>query len=247
MKISEIIEVIGGEVIGVNESTELEIKSFEDVLSGVINKSQFEILRGRTPRKHIKTRPGKGGKTFSYVEHGYVTKVLNTAFGFAWSFEILPQGDGNYFVYLPPVERDGERMRPGSVLVHGKLTVHVHNPDNPAEVLATIIKTSTGEKEELKGMTWGGHLKSAESDALKKAASRVGIALDLYWADADEDYIEEQAEQARGGIDSLRLEGKSDAEIAKRLSDDGMGRSAIAKAMDVPIKDVVGWLKKDAA
>jgi transposase-like protein len=36
----------------------------------------------------------------------------------------------------------------------------------------------------------------------------------------------------------------SDDEIAVHLEDKGLGRSAIAKAMGVSIKDVVAWLKK---
>ena len=181
---------------GVNVDDSMAIQKFGEVFASVMNEAQFAILCGRTPKKYIKTRPGKGKRTFSYVPHGYVVGVLNKAFGFNWDWEILPQGDGNYYKYLPPLMGPDSRnpgqevqWQPGSYLVNGKLTVRVVNPNNPEQVLATIVKTATGEKEHMRGMTHGGHIKSAASDALKKAASRMGVALDLYWQDADEDYM----------------------------------------------------------
>lgn len=174
---------------GVNENSEIATiaENFEDVVSSVINRAQFEILQGRTPKRYIKRRPGKGRKTFSYVPHGYVTAVLNKAFGFDWDFEIIPIDGEKLFLYMKGGQSGAKQK--ASVLVHGKLTVRIRGGKKGQEVLATIVKTSTGEKEEVKGMSWGSMLKSAESDAFKKSASRLGIALDLYWQDADEDYI----------------------------------------------------------
>ncbi len=171
---------------GANQNSEMAIKKFEDVVSGVINEAQFDILRGRTPKRFIKTRPGKGGKTFSYVPHGYVAAVLNKAFGFDWDFELIPIDGSRLFLYMEG-KTSGDKQN-ASVLVHGKLTVRIHDKKG-TKLLATIVKTSTGEKESVKNMSWGSLVKSAESDAFKKAASRLGIALDLYWQDADEDYI----------------------------------------------------------
>lgn len=174
---------------GANELTGDEVKmvavEFSDIVQSVINEAQWNILKGRTPDKYKKTRPGKGGKTFTYVPHGYVTAVLNSAFGFDWDFELVPIDDKKLFLYMEG-KISGKKQNP-SVLVHGKLTVRIH--DKKGKLIATIIKTSTGEKESIKNMSWGALLKSAESDAFKKAASRLGIALDLYWQDADEDYI----------------------------------------------------------
>jgi len=184
------------EETGVNLNTDMAIRQFGDVFASVMNEAQFAILCGRTPKKYIKTRPGKGKKTFSYVPHGYVVGVLNKAFGFNWDWEILPQGNGDYYKYIPPFMGPDNRnpgkevqWQPGSYLVNGKLTVRVVSPTDPSTVLATIIKTATGEKEHMRGMTHGGHIKSAGSDALKKASFRMGVALDLYWQDADEDYM----------------------------------------------------------
>jgi len=182
--------------VNVTKDDAIVLRDFNDVVVTVINEAQFAILQGRTPKSVIKTRPGKGKKTFSYVPHGYVTSVLNKAFGFNWDWEILPQENGQMFLVLPQImgpDRYNEgkdcQWRPGSILVHGRLTIRLVNPKDLTCLLATITKTATGEKEIIRGMTWGGLVKSAESDALKKAATRLGIAIDLYWQDDDADYI----------------------------------------------------------
>jgi len=182
--------------VNVTKDDAIVLRDFNDVVATVINEAQFAILQGRTPKSVIKTRPGKGKKTFSYVPHGYVTSVLNKAFGFNWDWEILPQENGQMFLVLPQImgpDRYNEgkecQWRPGSILVHGRLTVRLVDPRDVTRLLATITKTATGEKEIIRGMTWGGLVKSAESDAFKKAATRLGIAIDLYWQDADADYI----------------------------------------------------------
>lgn len=169
------------------------LKSFTEVISSVMNEAQFAIVQGRTPKTAIKRRPGKGGKTFSYVPHGYVTAQLNRAFGFDWDFEVLSNGNGNYYDVLESCVTKSSSgkdvITPKSIVVIGRLTIRIRNPKNLSQVIATISKTSTGEKEFVPGMTWGGMIKSAESDALKKAATRLGIALDLYWQDTDDDYL----------------------------------------------------------
>ena len=175
------------------------IHEFREIVSSVMNEAQFNILQGRTPKSVIKVRPGKGGKTFSYVPHGYVTAQLNRAFGFDWDFRLLVNGNGNYYQLILAQETQTKNKTvntPASIVVMGELTIRIRNPKDLTQVIATIAKTSTGEKEFVPGMTWGSMIKSAESDALKKAASRLGVALDLYWQDADEDYLKNsQAEK----------------------------------------------------
>ena len=226
-------------------------KDFSAIVRSVINEAQWQILMGRTPKHLIKTRPGKGRKTFSYVPHGYVTAVLNRAFGFDWDWEIVPQEGGRLFVYLERVvgedyKGDELEMRPASVIVHGKLTVRIRGEDS--SLIAEIVKTSTGEKECIRGMTHGGLIKSAESDAFKKAASRLGVALDLYWQDADEDYLffsgekDEQKQELVEWVEQLSANGVAQPEIARGLQEEfGLGYPDIAKAMGVAIPRVIAW------
>lgn len=117
----------------------------------------------RTPPEHIFKRPGKGGKDFDYVTGVYVTKALNFIFGWNWDFEVLSHGI------------QGEQ-----IWVHGKLTVHGGKPGE------TIIKTQFGRADIkfIKGsktmVDFGNDLKAATTDALKKCASLLGIASDVY-------------------------------------------------------------------
>lgn len=136
------------------------------------------ILTQETPREVVKTRKGKGGKRFSYVEHAWVTSQLNTAFNWGWSWEIVE------WQLLPtPTE-------PSEVFALGRLTVHTSNGD--------IVKMQFGTQaikrdKQNNILSIGDDLKAASSDGLKKAASLLGLALDLYKSDAppddDEDHI----------------------------------------------------------
>lgn len=225
------------ESINRTTSNAIVIRNFSEIVSSVMNEAQFTILSGRTPKEMIKRRPGKGGKTFSYVPHGYVTAQLNRAFGFDWSFDIMPNGNGDFFQILESAvtESNGKKVTtPKSVIVLGKLTVNIHDPRDLSKIIATINKTSTGEKEFVPGMTWGGLIKSAESDALKKAASRLGIALDLYWQDTDEDYGNGTTAQP----ESLPL-APDLIEKAKSMIASGRSAKDTAKELDLTVQDLV--------
>lgn len=235
------------DTVSTNETSDnaIVIHSFGDVVASVINDAQFAILQGKTPKSAILKRPGKGGKTFSYVSHGYVTSTLNKAFGFDWDFETIPNGNGDMFTVMESrTEKDDkgkEFVRGGSVLVTGKLTVRIHDPKDPSVIVATISKTATGEKELIKGMTWGGLVKSAESDALKKAASRLGVALDLYWQDVDQDYIDMQAQQKE--VEQKRIYTQRLAEVASMLSE-GKTPFDIADKLTISLPEAFEYIEK---
>ena len=133
--------------------------------------AQQVILTQRTPPEVIKTRKGKGGKMFSYVPHGWVTNQLNAAFNWAWSWEITE------WRIIPENE-------PAEVFVLGRLTVHSANGD--------LVKSQFGASDVKRNsqgqiLSIGDDLKAASSDALKKAASLLGLALDLYWNAEDDE------------------------------------------------------------
>lgn len=132
-----------------------------------ISDAQRSVLTQQTPDDAILTRKGKGGKTFSYVPHAWVTETLNNAFGWAWSWEITE------WRLVPEAE-------PREVFVLGRLTVHGRHGD-----LAKTQFGSSDVKRNRSGevLSIGDDLKAASSDALKKCASLLGIALDLYKAD----------------------------------------------------------------
>jgi hypothetical protein len=124
----------------------------------------------RTPRQEIKQRPGKGGKTFNYVEHGWVTERLNAVFQFAWDFEVLEE-----------YKYDDVSNGAGEVGVKARLTVTFPNG-------RVIGKTQFGQadiKRDRNGVALSiiDDYKAAASDALKKCASLLGIGLDVYGRD----------------------------------------------------------------
>ncbi len=128
-----------------------------------LNEGQLQHLLKKTPAKYVKTRPAKGGGTWNYVSGGYVKKVLNLMFGWDWDFEILDEK-----IYFEARE----------VVVKGRLTCRSNGK--------TIVKTQFGNKDLIckRGteipLSIGNDLKSASTDCLKKCASEIGIASDIY-------------------------------------------------------------------
>ena len=150
-------------------NTSKDLAKTEEV--GLASK-QWAAIGAVTPSEFIRTRPGRGGKTFSYVEAGYVIDLLNTTFNGMWDFNIEEQQVGQ-----------------GQVWVRGKLTVKfpVYNPDKSIHSIETLSKTQFGGSDikTAQGTTTAidiaDDLKAAASDSLKKCASLFGFAADIYW------------------------------------------------------------------
>jgi hypothetical protein len=130
-----------------------------------LNKAQLTFLTQRTPTQFIKKRPGPGGTTLSYIEVGYVINILNQAFGWDWDFRILDQQIGKKQVW-----------------VRGELTVRTKGSQiTKGQYGGTDIKYNRNNEP----VSIADDLKAASSDSLKKCASMLGIAGDLYWADSE--------------------------------------------------------------
>ncbi len=169
-----------------NKSTVPEITQSElsKVTSNLLNKDQLNFLFRPTPKEHIYERPAKGGGNWQYVTGTYFKKVLNLMFGWNWDFEIMDE-----IVNLEAAQ----------VIIKGKLTVRTGNQ--------TIIRMQYGRQDlkykndfllDDKGnkvmgtngypkkfkttipLDLGNDLKGAATDALKKCASELGIASDVY-------------------------------------------------------------------
>ena len=143
-----------------------------------LNDSQIEFISQKTPKHLTKKRKGRGGKEFTYMPHNFVVERLNQAFNHQWSFE---------------VEVVKQLCNENEMTVKGRLTVITTNN-------AQIVKEQFGQQDVLKNksgnsiMTLGDALKGAGSDALKKCASLLGIAIDLYGEEHDIQF--ELSEQA---------------------------------------------------
>lgn len=139
-----------------------------------LSEVQKAFLEKRTPAVFIKSRPIRGGGNANYVEVGYVIEMLNAIFGMGawdWEYEIVVA------LSFPNTKQ---------IVLTGKLTCRIHDKSS-GEVIATIIKTASGggEIKTPKGGTepidLADDVKSASADALKKAASLIGIAADVYY------------------------------------------------------------------
>lgn len=128
----------------------------------VLYTEQLIHIMQKTPKEHIYTRPAKGGGVWDYVTGVYVKKVLNYVFAWNWDFEVKEKG----------IEGD-------LVWVLGRLTVRTKTG-------ATIVKEQFGradlkkKKDGTGYVDYGNDLKAATTDALKKCASELGIASDVY-------------------------------------------------------------------
>ena len=139
-------------------------------------KTLYAVLNKKTQAKFIKKRVGRGGKYFDYVETGFVIEQLNKAFNNMWDFEIIDKQIGQ-----------------DKIWVLGKLTVKFITPFG----IQTISKSQFGGSDVKKSngvvIDIGDDLKAAASDSLKKCASLLGVAKDVYFM---EDYSDEAVKVA---------------------------------------------------
>lgn len=130
-----------------------------------------QMFTQQTPKQEIRVRSGRGGKNLLYTDGAYVIRTLNEAFSWNWSFE----ADHEEILWI------GER--PFEARCRGKLTVRI------GEVEVTKMQFGSQPIEMLKDgsapVSLGDAYKGAATDALKKCASLLGIALDLYDSDSE--------------------------------------------------------------
>jgi hypothetical protein len=171
------------------EIVKIEAKELSLVSDNSLNANQLALLMKRTPDKFVRSRPAKGGGTWTYVSGGYIRKVLNLMFGWDWDFEVL-----------------SEIVQANQVIVKGKLTCRVNGK--------AIVKTQFGCKEIMykRGtqdpLNLGNDYKAAATDALKKCAADIGIASDIYGKDEFREIAvnTESAEETHNSKEKQRVE-----------------------------------------
>ncbi len=109
--------------------------------------------------ENVKQRQGSFGNTLDYVQGHAVVDRLNEAFEANWTFELT-----NHWILKETDE----------VLVLGKLTAE------GITKMAFGSKQITRNKDTKAIISLGDDLKAASTDALKKAASLLGVGLYLY-------------------------------------------------------------------
>lgn len=167
------------------KTPEITQSELSKVGTNLLNKNQLNFLFAPTPKKHIYERPAKGGGNWQYVTGTYFKKVLNLMFGWNWDFEIMDEM---------------VNMEAAQVIIKGKLTVRTGNQqaiikmqygrqdikfknDFLLDGAGNKMMDSQGRPKKFKSKTpldLGNDLKGAATDALKKCASELGIASDVY-------------------------------------------------------------------
>jgi hypothetical protein len=141
---------------------------------GSINEEQVKVIERPIPKEKIKQRDAGFGKKLSYVSGHEVVNLLNEAFNYRWTFRVLSK---EVVKSLPKWNKKTKEYedQPPYIEVLGQLII----PD------LGIVKEQFGTKALLGGESeQEGASKAAATDALKKCATLVGIALELY--DEDE-------------------------------------------------------------
>ena len=146
-----------------------------------------EFLTAEIPSQLIKQKPGKGDLT--YISGCVVIDMLNKLTNYAWDWKI----DEHWVEQSEPKfnpKYDKEPVPQGPVAhVVGTLTLHLRDDEGKE---FTIKKSAAGAKAVIGGQNEQKDIfKAASTDALKKAASLVGIGAQLYRDEDEQEYFEQ--------------------------------------------------------
>ena len=159
------------------------------------NKTRKELSKKLDP-KLIKTRDQFGGKgKLSYISANTCIDLLNKAFGHNWSMRIVDRWmeEG---IPSPFVAKNGKEPVPQPPTAWCIVELSVNVADENGNV-QTITKSAFGSQS-ITGnqsvQSQNGY-KGAQSDAIKKAATLFGIALELYRDGTEEEYFNAMNEE----------------------------------------------------
>lgn len=166
-----------------------EIKKLELDLSqvtrtkSILNQNQIQKLWNSTKERYKYTRPAKGGGEWTYVKVSYVRKVLDSVFGFDWDFIVETSVEEAFRV----AERTGGIVLKGYLICRviddsGRIREIKKNQFGRADV-KWRKGFSPQDTDRPMPLDIGNDFKAAASDGLKKCASLIGVAADVYEAD----------------------------------------------------------------
>lgn len=132
----------------------------------VVSEDALTALREKFRKSEVKKRPGPGGKTFSYIPWAKVAQRLNKAFG----------ETGWTFTYLMAPKMQGEEVVVG---------VRLQCPLGVFDAYASKKHFSNNPNA-----NYGDTIQGATSIALRRAAARMGVGLELYMDEKAEAEVE---------------------------------------------------------
>lgn len=155
------LEVIPRAEIVIQNAGDLEV-FFKLALTENRVKALTTLYNGKVPPYAIRKHPGAQGKTFSYVDHVWVTQLLRDAFGPYWSFENVEA----------TIEEDG------SASARSKLVVTIPLPDGSTHTQTFV---EMGACLTTAGMALANRKLSAVSKSLVRCAFRMfGVGQEFY-------------------------------------------------------------------
>ncbi len=144
------------------------IEEYKTKVQDDYDKALAAFLNEQTPADAIYKRQGRGNMTFDYVQGSWVIKQLNILFNRRWSWCIGREEVGESQVWVRGVLE--VRVGPGE---EGLIRKEAYGG-------ADIKRFGGGNSRGGQVIDLADDLKSASTDALKKAASLLGIAGDVY-------------------------------------------------------------------
>lgn len=151
------------------------------------------------PEYVIQEREAGKGQTLSYISGATVIDILNSTFGhLGWDFQILRQWKEESIPFFNKWAKEKTATHNGAqgawenqapvAWVHGRLVVTLKTEDGQYH---TVTKEAFGSKSIIGKQSEQEHIfKSAQTDALKKAASLLGIGAELYRGEEEQQYYD---------------------------------------------------------
>lgn len=148
-----------------------------------------ERISARLPQQIIQQRDAGKGQRLSYISGSTVIDILNTTFGhLGWDFVIVNQWMQESTPWVNKYNGNAVEEQNPVAFVHGRLTVRTVDESGN---FISVVKESFGSKSVIgKQNEQESTFKSAQTDALKKCASLLGIGAELYRKAEEQEYYE---------------------------------------------------------
>jgi hypothetical protein len=205
-------------------SKDIVVLSPDQALSPDYVQAVNVIQSKEIPRSAIKTREGKAGKTFTYVDHVWVTETLQDGVGHLWSFEVL-----GWEVFREKLTIGGQQKDSRSIAATCKFTLHV-----PLESGGFLnrVTTEVGVFEPNASMSTAFAVASAVSRGLCRCVMRsLGIGIQFYKSEEDQEVTIDDAwtslaRFAANQVGKEKWKNETSVQFLEALKEKGITREA---------------------
>ncbi len=167
-------------IVVIDTTTHSELAAIQ---AGKHNNALLYLVTGRTPKDVLRSRRIRGGDETAYIPGWWFQEQLNALFGGMWSFVI---GERNVDLEHNQVVVSGELIitiangqvvkRPGTGGAEiDRYNEDIHRKDHQGRDIPAIIVHKRGDIVDL-----ADDIKSAETEALSRAARWLGFGADVY-------------------------------------------------------------------